>query len=258
MRKIILLSLLLYALALTGCGNNNANEPEFERTNEEDRMEIIPDFDQFASPAVGEEYVVITTDYGIVELKLFPEFAPMAVENFVTHAKNGYYDGLIFHRVIEDFMIQTGDPEGTGYGGESIFGGGFSIEPNPNLRHLNGALAMARGSDPGSQGSQFYIVHNNELPDYYLSEFNYMKEHQDEELEEGTGLLIKDLFPASLIDRFIEHGGVPRLDFQYTVFGQVISGIDVVRTIAAVATNEDDRPLTDVFMNKVEVKAYGS
>lgn len=73
-------------------------------------------------PAVGEKIAVIKTDKGDIKVRLFPEEAPKAVENFVTHAENGYYDGLIFHRVIKDFMIQGGDPKGTGTGGESIWG----------------------------------------------------------------------------------------------------------------------------------------
>ena len=72
-------------------------------------------------PAVGEKIAVIKTDKGDIKVRLFPEEAPKAVENFVTHAENGYYDGLIFHRVIKDFMIQGGDPKGTGTGGESIW-----------------------------------------------------------------------------------------------------------------------------------------
>ena len=255
MKIILLRILLLCVLMLAGCGNSGT-EPG-EAAPEDGNMTIVPVFDQFAPPAAGEEYVVITTDYGIIELRLFPEFAPMAVENFVTLAKNGYYDGLIFHRVIQDFMIQTGDPEGTGFGGESIFGGGFEIEVNPNLRHFNGALAMARAQAIDSQRSQFYIVQNDELPDFYLPEFNFMKEHQDEEIEEGSGIFYRDYFPTSIIENFLEHGGVPRLDFQYTVFGQVFSGIEVVRAIAAVETNEDDRPINDVFMTRVEIKQYG-
>ena len=76
-------------------------------------------------PADGEITATINTTLGTIKVKLFPEEAPKAVENFVTHAKNGYYDGIIFHRVIKDFMIQGGDPNGTGMGGESIWGRPF-------------------------------------------------------------------------------------------------------------------------------------
>jgi len=275
---------LLCALIFAGCENDNAGEPprfavetdseteqaqeheveEGDRpdTEEVDRPRIVEGFGQFEPPAIGEEYAVITTDFGIIELRLFPEFAPMAVDNFVTHAKNGYYDGLVFHRIMEQFMIQTGDPLGTGFGGESIYGEGFYIEIDPTLRHFNGALAMARSRDPGSQGSQFYIVQNNKLPDHYVTEFNYIREHQDAEIEEGSGIPMSDFFPTWIVDNYIERGGVPALDFQYTVFGQVFSGMEAVNAIAAVEVVEADngemsKPLNEVFMNKVEIKVYG-
>lgn len=215
------------------------------------------DFDQFAPPAAGEEYAVITTTLGVIELRLFPQFAPMAVENFIGLAKEGYYDGLIFHRVIEDFVIQSGDPLGTGEGGESIFGEGFMAELEPELRHFNGALGMARSYSLDSQGSQFYIVQSNELQMDELQEVTYLMEHQDEELEWGSGVYVKDFYPTRLLDRYIERGGAWKLDGNYTVFGQVISGIDVVDKIAAVETDENEKPLVDVVMTKVEIKVYG-
>ena len=112
-------------------------------------------------PAVGEKVAVIKTDKGDIKVRLFPEEAPKAVENFVTHAENGYYDGLIFHRVIKDFMIQGGDPEGSGMGGP-----GYSIKGEfnyngveNNLKHSRGVLSMARAQHPDSAGSQFFIMH---------------------------------------------------------------------------------------------------
>ena len=87
-------------------------------------------------PAVGEKIAVIKTDKGDIKVRLFPEEAPKAVENFVTHAENGYYDGLIFHRVIKDFMIQGGGPKGTGTGGESIWGKPFADEFSSELHNF--------------------------------------------------------------------------------------------------------------------------
>jgi len=102
--------------------------------------------------------VVFETNQGTVRFELFPEIAPKTCENFMTHAKNGYYDGLIFHRVIKEFMIQGGDPTGTGMGGESIWGKPFEDECSPDLKFTEpGLLAMANAG-PGTNGSQFFIT----------------------------------------------------------------------------------------------------
>jgi peptidyl-prolyl cis-trans isomerase B (cyclophilin B) len=114
-------------------------------------------FDQAASPKAGEQIVVMETSKGTIKIRLFPEYAPKAVENFIGLIDKGYYDGLIFHRVIPDFMIQGGDPTGTGRGGESVWGGKFEDEFSPNLSNLRGALSMAN-SGPNTNGSQFFIV----------------------------------------------------------------------------------------------------
>lgn len=98
------------------------------------------------------------TTQGTIVFKLFPEVAPKACENFATHIENGYYDGIIFHRVIQDFMVQCGDPTGTGRGGQSIWGKPFKDECTPDLRFDKvGILAMANAG-PGTNGSQFFIT----------------------------------------------------------------------------------------------------
>ena len=94
-------------------------------------------FPQFTEPEQGEDIAVMTVKgYGTIKIRFFKKQAPKAVENFITHAKEGYYNNVKFHRVIEDFMIQGGDPEGTGMGGESIWGEGFGIEISENLRNF--------------------------------------------------------------------------------------------------------------------------
>ncbi len=115
-------------------------------------------------PAVKEERVVITTSFGDIEVVLFSDSVPKASENFLTHAKDGYYDGTIFHRVIDGFMVQGGDPTGTGSGGESIWGGNFEDEFSPDLSNIRGTLAMANAG-PGTNGSQFFI---NQADNTYL------------------------------------------------------------------------------------------
>lgn len=112
---------------------------------------------QLEKPIVGETVAVFNTTSGTVKIRLFPSEAPKTVENFVTHAKNGYYNGLIFHRVIKDFMIQGGDPTGTGRGGESIWGSAFEDEFSSSLSNLKGSLSMANAGK-NTNGSQFFIV----------------------------------------------------------------------------------------------------
>jgi len=102
--------------------------------------------------------IVLETTQGNVELRFFPEIAPRACENFIELAKKGYYDGIIFHRVIKKFMIQGGDPTGTGRGGDSIWGRSFEDEFNEDVKFdKSGILAMAN-SGPGTNGSQFFIT----------------------------------------------------------------------------------------------------
>lgn len=155
------------------------------------------------------EVAVIKTSLGDMTVEFYPQVAPKAVENFITHSKNKYYDGLIFHRVIKDFMIQGGDPTGTGMGGESIWGGTFEYEISDQVSHDYGALAMAHSSLPDSNGSQFYIVSNKE--------------------------------------------GAHYLDGDYTVFGRVVDGFEVLDNISVQPTDDQDRPVTDVIIKTIEI-----
>lgn len=177
----------------------------------------------------GEILLRMNTTMGTIEMKLFPEQAPKTVENFVTHAKNGYYDGTIFHRVINGFMIQGGDPLGSGFGGESIYGAPFEDEFHEDLYNLRGALSMANAG-PNTNGSQFFIV----------------------QAKDAMG--IKPGTPDEIVEAYKEHGGTPHLDGAHTVFGQVIEGMDVVDAIAAVPTMMfGDKPHEDVTIQSIEV-----
>lgn len=112
-----------------------------------------------AFSASKSPFIVLQTSFGNIEIVLNPKVAPKAVENFLGHINSGYYNKGVFHRIIKGFMIQGGDPLGTGYGGESIWGKGFGIEVSRELRfNKPGLLAMARTSRPNSQGSQFFIT----------------------------------------------------------------------------------------------------
>ncbi|CAJ1228474.1 peptidylprolyl isomerase [Levilactobacillus zymae] len=178
--------------------------------------------------------VTIETSMGTILLQLFPEQAPKTVENFVTHAKAGYYDGLTFHRVIPNFMIQGGDPTGTGMGGESIWGQPFEDEFSPELYNLRGALSMANAG-PNTNGSQFFIVQDKDMTDQMQGQ-------------------MKDAgFPEEIVKAY-QNGGTPWLDFRHTVFGQVVKGMDVVDAIAEVETDASDQPATPVTMDKVTVQ----
>ncbi len=191
---------------------------------------------QLSAPQKGDTLAVIHTNMGDIKIKLFPEKAPKTVENFVTHSKNGYYNGLKFHRVINDFMIQGGDPRGNGTGGESIWGGSFSDEFDPELHNLRGALSMAN-SGPDTNGSQFFIVQAREVPSNMLEQMR--------DLEDNG-------FPADITAAYEALGGTPWLDFRHTVFGQVSEGMDVVDAIAAVET-VNDVPRSDVIIESIEV-----
>ena len=111
---------------------------------------------QLEGPAEGDTVAIMHTSMGDICIRFFPEAAPKAVENFTTHAKNGYYNGLTFHRAMNEFMIQGGDPKGDGTGGESCWGGKFEDEFNKKVLNLRGSLSMAN-SGPGTNGSQFFI-----------------------------------------------------------------------------------------------------
>ena len=191
---------------------------------------------QLSAPQKGDTLAVMHTNMGDIKIKLFPEKAPKTVENFVTHSKNGYYNGLKFHRVINDFMIQGGDPRGNGTGGESIWGGSFSDEFDPELHNLRGALSMAN-SGPDTNGSQFFIVQAREVPSNMLEQMR--------DLEDNG-------FPADITAAYEALGGTPWLDFRHTVFGQVTEGMDVVDAIAAVETI-NDVPRSDVIIESIEV-----
>ena len=192
---------------------------------------------QFEKPAKDSEVIVMETSKGTIKIALFPDKAPKTVENFVTHAKEGYYDGLTFHRVIDGFMIQGGDPRGNGTGGESIWGKPFEDEFDVELRNFRGALSMANAG-PCTNGSQFFIVQAKDCDEGLLSQMREIGVN-----ERGQG------FPAEVVEKYAEIGGTPWLDYKHSVFGQVFEGMDVVDAIAAT-----DKTGEKVTMDKVSVE----
>lgn len=195
-------------------------------------------YQQTQPPAAGDPTATIKTTMGDISVKFFPQHAPKAVENFITHAKNGYYNGILFHRVIRDFMIQCGDPLGNGTGGESIWGRPFADEFTPELHNIRGALSMANAG-PGTNGSQFFIVQASECPAQMLEQMRQLEDRG---------------FPAECAQAYAQLGGTPWLDFKHTVFGQVFAGMDVVDNIAAARVDGADKPLEDIKIIEIEVQ----
>lgn len=197
---------------------------------------------QLEAPAKGDKVAEIVTNFGSIKVKLFEKQAPLAVTSFVSLAQQDYFDGMIFHRVMDNFMIQGGDPTATGYYGESAYGEDFEDECGRNLFNFRGALSMAN-SGANTNGSQFFIVQTDDAG-------------ADAETLKAYG------WPSWAAEKYAELGGTPHLDgglspqgYAHTVFGQVYEGLDVVDAIAAVETSQEqatkDKPLKNVYIYDV-------
>jgi len=193
MKKFGLLLLVSLVLFVTGCNAQPTDNNKTTVKKEDTKGDII---------------VVLETNQGNIELKMMPKVAPLAVENFTTHVKNGYYNGLIFHRVIKDFMIQGGDPTGTGRGGESIWHKEFINEYAKNVVFDRPFLLAMANHGPNTNGSQFFITTK----------------------------------------------ATPWLNGGYTIFGEVVSGQDVVRKIENTKTARGDRPIVEQKIIKAYIK----
>ena len=302
MKAMRLLALLMAAAlavpVLSGCSNGTTTDGGDESTDNGDIAlnevgTVYTDKDygfQLEKPTAGDTIAVMHTSMGNISLRLFPEAAPKAVENFTTHAKEGYYNGLIFHRVMDDFMIQGGDPKGNGTGGESIWGEPFEDEFDQKLLNLRGSLSMAN-SGANTNGSQFFI---NQAPassfsgkDQFVSQEELYKSEdfqtqvsayyrQNESQLKSTykswtdyyqALLLQlapvaSMVPAEVWTLYEQNGGNIHLDGAWrssgghTVFGQVFEGMDVVDAIAKVETDDNNKPLEDVVINSIEITEY--
>lgn len=246
----------LLALGMAGCGNA---EKDDNKGTTAATTEIL----QAALPVEGEEIAVIQTSEGEIKMMLYPEEAPKAVENFKTLAQEGYYDGVTFHRVIENFMIQTGDPEGTGMGGESCWGEPFEDEISEKLHFYKGAVAMAN-SGPNTNGSQFFIVQQGEVQEDVMNILEEARDNNEEELNvtlpDGENYTLAQLFPDSVLDYYKENGGSAHLEYVFgnthSIFGQVFEGLDIVDAIAAAETDENDKPVTDITIESITFAPY--
>ena len=224
---------------------------------------------------------IMHTNMGDITIQLYPEVAPKTVENFVTLAKKGYYNGLIFHRVIKDFMIQGGDPTGTGAGGESIYGAKFEDECSQELHNFRGALSMANAG-PNTNGSQFFI--NQSKADAFKTMVDSIKTNYERykktdsykdikswqallanrmsDTTSGTFQILPERLTDEVIDLYCQTGGNMNLDGSlrnrggHTVFGQVYEGMDVVDAIAAVETDSKDKPKEAVTIKTIDITTY--
>ncbi len=236
----VMLALALAVVLLVGCGKPAETDPPEGQPDTPTTPDTPATYPQLSAPQEGDTIVVIETSEGAIKAVLYPEFAPLAVQNLIDHANNGYYQDMLFHRVVDGFVVQTGDPTGTGRGGDSASGEPFANETSPTLHHFTGALGMANaGADLNK--SQFYIVSGTTVSTDML---NQMKAITD-----GS-------FPAEVIEGYKTMGGQPALDYRYTVFGQVYEGMDVVAKINKVKVDTDSRPTSDVKLISVTVGTY--
>ena len=214
MKFMIKLILLLgLSILLLNCNSQELQKEKQEKKKDKQEKTITNIKDEKVTELMNvseNEQLVATvkTNVGSFEIKLFVNEVPKTVENFVGLAANGKYDGIIFHRVIADFMIQGGDPTGTGRGGESYWGGKFDDEFNDSLRHTKPGILSMANAGPNTNGSQFFIT----------------------------------LVPT------------PWLDGKHAVFGEVISGMDVIEAIGNTKTGMTDKPVEDIVMEKVTVE----
>ena len=189
-------------------------------------------------------YVQITTDLGTMKVKLYNE-TPLHRDNFVKLVSEGFYDSLLFHRVIKGFMIQGGDPQSKNAPAGQMLGAGdvgyrIPAEINDSLYHKKGVLAAARDNNPekASSGCQFYIVQGKPMIE---NELQMMERRSGKPMSEAKRNDYKTI------------GGSAWLDGEYTVYGEVVEGLDVIDKIAAVPCGQSDRPVTDVRMKMVLV-----
>lgn len=245
MKKILLIT-VISILFLSGCGSDKTKDNSSTQVTPS-KNELSKEVNyQFSIPKKGDEKAIIKTSLGNITIRFFPNESPKAVENFIEHSKKDYFKGLLFHRVINNFMIQTGDPTGSGSGGESIWGKPFEDELSDKLHYFRGAVVMAN-SGANTNGSQFFIVQNPTVDSNFDGPMAYNK------------------FSSELIAQYKEKGGSPHLEpgftdqasggvsTGYTILGQVTEGIDIVDKIASVAVDNSAKPKTDVKILKISM-----
>lgn len=233
--------------ALTGCGQKEPGATMYKGSSNANTYDMIgknksgfTDMANYTLPVEGEEIVAMTIkDKGTVKIKLFPDLLPRACANFVGLASQGCYDGLSFHRVIADFMIQGGDSDGMG--GTSVWGQAFDGGTSEYLYHVKGALAYANSGSTSTDGSQFYVVVGQEFTPELFEKYKS-----------------KDFsYTETATNAYFEEGGAPWLDGYYTVFGQVFEGMEIVEDVCNnTVVDSSDKPVDDVIIEKIEILKY--
>lgn len=233
--KVLSILVLFSGLFTLSCANKTAqsNAIQSENNNKETKKQEIKE---------KQTMILISTNYGDMKAVLYNE-TPQHRDNFIKLAKEGYFNGTLFHRVIEGFMIQGGDPDSkTAKKGQQLGQGGptytIPAEFNQALIHKKGALAAARMGDnvnpqKASSGSQFYITQGKVYSEAELSNLEMRMGKKFNEVQKKAYTTV---------------GGVPFLDYDYTVFGEVIEGFDVIDKIAKAQKDRSDRPLEDIKM----------
>lgn len=277
----LVMAMVLLCVMLTACGGSKVG------TVYEDETVGF----QLKLPAEGETIAILHTSMGDMHLRLFPEAAPKAVENFITLASQGYYDGLIFHYARDEHGVKGGSPDGTDAVGQSIYkenaNGLFKDEFDSKLLNLRGAVAMANGGEPDTNGTQFFINQTT------AKGFGTRKSRTDENIdlmyqkvyaaylqERGPAFsslydswekfkeavyeqtYIYDWVPDEVWDLYELHGGDITLDGAWrksggnTVFAQVFFGLDVLDAIVGVETDGDHKPVKDVTIQSIELTTF--
>ena len=284
---ILTMALLFILIGCTGCagqGNPAANVLEDKAgTVSVDQLVPAKSADnepvgyQLDMPEKGEEICVLTTTHGEIKMRFFPEAAPKAVYNFKKLAVSGYYDGITFHRVINNFMIQGGDPNGDGSGGSSIWGSEFEDEFHENLINITGSVSCANHG-ANTNGSQFFINYGaptandwDFLEEYSKQYMEFYKQYVAAYGEEGGAIFASMYGGTTNFEKVTDeyknlydtYGGSMHLDGAYstagtghTVFAQVFEGLDVVNSIMKVQTDANNKPVEDVVILSAEIVKY--
>ncbi len=298
-KKLLLILCALSLLVCCAACGYNSDTPNDSSTSDNAQKVEAPDINtlkadpnaykdeaygfQQEKPQVGETVAIMHTSMGDISIRFFPEAAPKAVANFLTHAQNGYYDGLTFHRVMKEFMIQGGDPKGDGTGGESCWGKDFEDEFNAKLCNIRGSLAMANAGT-NTNGSQFFINQKSstgitseelkksagydyeELLKQYEAEYPKYVEYYGDDFKKvypdakTFAKMVTIYIPDEAWDLYAKVGGNFTLDNKHTVFGHVYDGMDVVDAIASVEVDNTDpnspKPVKDVIIESIDVVTY--
>ena len=287
-----ILSLAMACILLLGGLSACGKKPSEPKANVTTDVYTDKDYGfQQEMPEVGDTVAIMHTSMGDICIRFFPEAAPKAVENFTTHAKNGYYNGLTFHRILKDFMIQGGDPKGDGTGGDNIWKTkGFEDEFDKKLMNIRGSLAMAN-SGVATNGSQFFInqagpdgstaeklkenydyekmvesyrSYYNQYVAYYGDSFTDQFKDVESFIEGYVGGVSPDsrLVPDEVWELYAKVGGNIHLDGAWrstgghTVFGHVYAGMDVVDAIAGVKVDANGKPAEPVTITTIDIIEY--